>query len=583
MAALVRTAPRKGGEPFLLRRRLPRQASGNRVTSVGWEIDPSGVTANIIARWIRHRACGEGGSERPSIAVGRRSLQISRLWSQGDRIFGWPALNEKNAGSLSTVAPARRRRAFSPLNLGPLNSHTRAVTPASPQRRIPAVVFLAVQAAIWVVLMLVFAVLTQVAGFSSWQEALTFSATNWLPWMVLGPVVFWLGRRFPFERGRLWRAIPVHVVACAACCFVLLWTSAYFAPWPRGGRLPPGDARPPWERREPPAVADGTTLERSFRDRRERPRLERLEEGSSSVAADTDVSSPPTPRSDRKVVERMSKDGRSGFRGIASGPGGMRPGFMGLVWPHYSAVVLRVNVGAAVYLIIASVAHAFSYYRRAQQRETEAIALTAGLARAKLDALRLQLQPHFLFNTLNAISTLVHRDPAAADELIGDLSELLRLSLQTADHEVPLARELELLDCYLAIEQIRLGDRLRIVREIDPHARAALVPTFVLQPLAENAIRHGIEPRLAPGTLTIRAEMADGHLRLVVSDDGVGLKSTGAASGRRGIGIANTEQRLHALHGDAARLELTAPEAGGVRVEIVLPVRTTPSPLPVSA
>ena len=278
--------------------------------------------------------------------------------------------------------------------------------------------------------------------------------------------------------------------------------------------------------------------------------------------------------------ERVGKDGRGGFRGTSSGsggPGGMRPGFMGLVWPHYSAIVLRVNVGAAVYLIIASVAHAFSYYRRAQQRETEAIALTAGLARAKLDALRLQLQPHFLFNTLNAISTLVHRDPAAADELIGDLSELLRLSLQTADHEVPLARELELLDCYLAIEQIRLGDRLRIVRAIDPQARTALVPTFVLQPLAENAIRHGIEPRLAPGTLTIRADLANGSLRLVVSDDGVGLKSTGTASGRRGIGIANTEQRLHALHGDSARLELTAPEAGGVRVEIVLPIRTTPS------
>jgi len=462
----------------------------------------------------------------------------------------------------------------------PLETHTRPVALVSPQRRIPAVVFIAAQAAIWIVLMLVFAVLIQVAGFSSWQEALTFSATNWLPWMVLGPVVFWLGRRFPFERGHLWRAVPVHLVACAVCCFALLWMSAYFAPWPRGGRMSSGDARPPWERREPAPIAEGSAIDRSVRERRERPKVERVESGVDSAVTGLSASGPTSPRADRMMGERVGKDGRGGFRGTSSGsggPGGMRPGFMGLVWPHYSAIVLRVNVGAAVYLIIASVAHAFSYYRRAQQRETEAIALTAGLARAKLDALRLQLQPHFLFNTLNAISTLVHRDPAAADELIGDLSELLRLSLQTADHEVPLARELELLDCYLAIEQIRLGDRLRIVRAIDPQARTALVPTFVLQPLAENAIRHGIEPRLAPGTLTIRADLANGSLRLVVSDDGVGLKSTGTASGRRGIGIANTEQRLHALHGDSARLELTAPEAGGVRVEIVLPIRTTPS------
>jgi sensor histidine kinase YesM len=236
--------------------------------------------------------------------------------------------------------------------------------------------------------------------------------------------------------------------------------------------------------------------------------------------------------------------------------------------------VLRVNVSAAVYVIIACLAHAFSYYRRAQDREKEAIAASAGWSRAKLDALRLQLQPHFLFNTLNAISTLVHRDANAADELIGDLSELLRLSLQTTEHEVPLSRELELLECYLAIEQTRLGERLRIVREIDPLAQSVLVPTFVLQPLAENAIRHGIEPRRAVGTLTIRADVVGGNVRLVVSDDGVGLKAGTQPTTRRGIGIANTEERLRALHGDAAHLDIIAPETGGVQVQIVIPRRT---------
>jgi LytS/YehU family sensor histidine kinase len=246
-------------------------------------------------------------------------------------------------------------------------------------------------------------------------------------------------------------------------------------------------------------------------------------------------------------------------------------------WPPFSGIVLRANASAAVYLIIACFAQAFAYYRRAQDREKEAIALAAGLSRAKLDALRLQLQPHFLFNALNAISTLVHRDAAAADELIGDLSELLRLSLQTSEHEVPLSRELELLDCYLAIEQARLGHRLKVVREIAPEVSAALVPTFVLQPLAENAIRHGIEPRRGPGTLTVRADLVGGKVRLVVADDGVGLKTSDRPSGRRGIGITNTEERLRALHGESAHLEIVAPESGGVQVQIVFPRRTTPA------
>jgi len=456
------------------------------------------------------------------------------------------------------------------------------------QRRFRTAAILAGQAVLWILLTLAFATLIQVAGLSSWKEALSFSATNWLPWIVLGPLVFWLANRFSFERGRLWRTVPVHVVACVACCFLMLGISGYFAPWPRGGRpgTPEGRAFS-WERRESMPPLDPAVMERIMRERRDRSKLVRSETVGEQGNVDGSLGGPAEVRTDRVIGERWGKDGRGGYRGVPGGGGpgsvGLRTSFFGRFWPPFSGLVLRANVSAAVYLMIACFAHAFSYYRRARLRETEAVALNAGLARAKLDALRLQLQPHFLFNTLNAISTLVHRDPAAADELIGDLSELLRLSLQTADHEVPLARELELLECYLAIEQTRLGSRLHIVREIDPQASTALVPTFLLQPLAENAIRHGIEPRLAPGTLTIRAQLGEGKLRLLVADNGVGLKTNGARGDRRGIGIANTEQRLRALHGEAASLQLTAPESGGVRVEIVLPVRFTPSALAVSA
>ncbi len=241
--------------------------------------------------------------------------------------------------------------------------------------------------------------------------------------------------------------------------------------------------------------------------------------------------------------------------------------------PPMNLLLLRVNFNVAVYMIVAAAAHALVFYSRAQERDRQALELAAGLNRAKLDALRLQLQPHFLFNTLNAIATLVHRDARAADNLIGDLSDLLRLSLHTTDHEVPLARELELLDRYLAIEQTRLGDRLRIVREIDSAAIGALVPTFVLQPLAENSVRHGLEPRSAPGTVTISARRDGDTLHLVVADDGVGL-AAGQDASRRGIGLANTEARLHALHGAAAKLELHTPAEGGLRVEITLPFKT---------
>jgi sensor histidine kinase YesM len=168
----------------------------------------------------------------------------------------------------------------------------------------------------------------------------------------------------------------------------------------------------------------------------------------------------------------------------------------------------------------------------------------------------------------------VHRDANAADELIGDLSDLLRASLENNDHEVPLAREIELLDRYLAIEQTRLGDRLRIVREIDPAASAALVPTFLLQPLAENAVRHGLEPRLAPGTLTIRARREGDELHLSVTDDGVGLGAAGTAAARHGIGISNTKERLRTLHHGRAGLALVSLPEGGVRVEVMLPFVT---------
>jgi LytS/YehU family sensor histidine kinase len=233
----------------------------------------------------------------------------------------------------------------------------------------------------------------------------------------------------------------------------------------------------------------------------------------------------------------------------------------------------RWQLNLAVYWVSVSLASAWRLRRRAAERERKALELTASLSQAKLEALRLQLQPHFLFNTLNAIATLVHKDANAADEMITNLADLLRLVLAASQAEVPLRSELELVDRYLAIEHVRLGERLRVERAIAPEALEAAVPPLMLQTLVENAVRHGIEPRRAPGTIAIRAERIGDRLRLIVGDDGVGLPAADARTERRGVGLANTGARLRELYGDVGRLALLAPPEGGARVEIELPWR----------
>ena len=432
--------------------------------------------------------------------------------------------------------------------------------PHSRARR-PLTLF-AVQAAVWAALTFAFAALLVLVSPLEWADALGVSAVNWIPWVALTPLIFWLARRFPLERGRLLRSVPVHVIGALVCTVISLSVTTLVFSTSRAdfGGGPRGSGRRPSERHQhsEPGVTGETRLPFVRRD---------------------DSTLPPDLRGPRPRAGELKGPGpfpRGEFR---AGPGAFGRGngpppdslarnpFIGLVSP----LALRGNFDLAIYLIVMTAAHALAYYRRAQDRDRQALILTAGLNQARLDALRLQLQPHFLFNTLNAISTLVHRDAAAADELISDLSDLLRASLESKDHEVPLAREIELLDRYLAIEQTRLGDRLRIVRDIDPATAAALVPTFLLQPLAENAIRHGLEPRAARGTLTVSARRVGDELHLAVTDDGVGLDR---ADARHGIGLTNSEERLSTLHGGRARLELLSPPAGGVRVEVVLPFLT---------
>jgi two-component system LytT family sensor kinase len=206
----------------------------------------------------------------------------------------------------------------------------------------------------------------------------------------------------------------------------------------------------------------------------------------------------------------------------------------------------------------------------------EASELAQQLATAQLSALKMQLQPHFLFNTLGAIIVLIQQQKTAqAEAMVARLSDLLRLTLEDVEaQEVPLWRELEFLRLYLSIEQVRFEDRLRVRIAPAPALSDILVPHMVLQPIVENAVRHGLGQSEEAVTIEVGATTANGSLALVVTDDGPGLLSP--RSGHSGIGLANTRTRLARLYGDSARL-VVEPSAGrGVRVTITLPIRTVP-------
>jgi LytS/YehU family sensor histidine kinase len=222
------------------------------------------------------------------------------------------------------------------------------------------------------------------------------------------------------------------------------------------------------------------------------------------------------------------------------------------------------------YWLLVGLRHAADYYNKYKDRELKATQLEARLAQAQLQVLKMQLQPHFLFNTLHAISALVHKDVEAADRMITRLSEFLRLTLESVGmQEIELKGELESLDKYLEIEQVRFGDRLTVVRSIDPETLDLLVPNLILQPLVENAVRHSVAPRAAGGRIEIRARRKGDSLLLEVEDDGPGLPSAPVVEG---VGLANTRARLEQLYGSAQSMEL-APDRG-FRVKLSLPART---------
>jgi two-component system, LytTR family, sensor kinase len=232
------------------------------------------------------------------------------------------------------------------------------------------------------------------------------------------------------------------------------------------------------------------------------------------------------------------------------------------------------------YALLLGIGHLVLYYRRYREREQAAEQLARGLTEARLQALKMQLQPHFLFNTLNAISALIPDDAKPARRMIARLGDLLRVTLEHEEtQEVTLREELAFLEPYLEIEQARLEDRLTVVMKIAPETLEARVPHLLLQPLVENAIRHGIAARIEPGTVEISASRGpdDRFLHLEIRDDGRGANRNTDADDevrpRRGVGLTNIRARLEQLYGREHRFTLENQAAGGVLVRISLPFR----------
>lgn len=240
-------------------------------------------------------------------------------------------------------------------------------------------------------------------------------------------------------------------------------------------------------------------------------------------------------------------------------------------------VIGNFTEGIGIYLLIALMSYAYSYYQRYREGQVRTLQLEAQLSHAQLQALKMQLHPHFLFNTLHSISALLSKDVEAARKMITRLGDFLRLTLENSgSQEVTLQQEMEFLSCYLEIERIRFQNRLVTRIDLGDQTLDARVPNLILQPIVENAIRHGIAPRSTTGSIDISAKQLDGRLRLQVRDNGPGLPEhrTSQNQFKKGLGLANTETRLQRLYGADHLFDLSNDPAGGLIVTLEIPFHT---------
>lgn len=240
----------------------------------------------------------------------------------------------------------------------------------------------------------------------------------------------------------------------------------------------------------------------------------------------------------------------------------------------YNLVSKTFHLNLLTYWAIVGISHGIEYYRRSQEREKKAAQLESQLISAQLRALKAQIHPHFLFNTLNVISELIFIEPESAERMIARLGEFLRITLEnTFADEVRLEQELSFLSKYIEIEKIRFGDRLEIEINVEAESMNAAVPTLMLQPLVENAVHHGITILPGTGRIEINIERKNEKLCLEIKDNGPGIENSVQIKNKEGIGLSNTRSRLDQLYGGNYNFEIYNPAEGGTCVSLQIPFR----------
>lgn len=392
-------------------------------------------------------------------------------------------------------------------------------------------------------------------GFSQKVHAIFGSALGLqrsYPWILFGPYLALVAWYFPLERERLRRNLPLNAATCLAFAWACHETGLRTTGTRNRIMLAPGTP-PPWTNEMGIARSPGRF-----------------------AGNDGPI----------QLVRPIPGDLRRPSRPP----------------PSFRASLRATILDLLAYGAITGLVHSINFHRRMRERERRALFLESNLAKARLNTLKAQLQPHFLFNSLNAITALLRRDPRLAETTLVALSELLRLALsQSEKQEGALREELEFVRRYLEIQQTRFGEKLRVEQDIEPQTLDCMVPTLVLQPLVENAIRHGIEPAEKTGVVRVSASHSEEKLVLTVEDDGVGFTSASTDSGGpkdsaglqpgsptparsattslvlrsagTGIGLANLRDRLRALYGARQKLELMPRPLGGVIVRVEIPWR----------
>lgn len=361
---------------------------------------------------------------------------------------------------------------------------------------------------IWMVILATLVVQRALSNQVSWPQAIVIVVRDWVPWVILGPWLWWFVKRFPLFGLQRLRNLGVHLLM-SMVMVVLAETMVAFVLYP----------------------ATQATMEKAELGQRDQRRVI---------------------RGVRRRPLVRSNDYQFRARTMAR----KAPAWFLLNW-------VFVLIGTTVL-----------QKRVAEERTRRALALQRDLAHARLRELQSRLQPHFLFNALNSVSALIHSDVEKADEMLERLSSLLRRVLVSGEKSlIPLREELNLLRDYLAIEQVRFSDRLTVVESIEPETLSLFVPPMILQPLAENAVKHGIEPKSSPSTFQIVSKMrGDQELVLRIIDDGVGPDSGDSREGH-GLGLENVRSRLENAFSETATLTLEFPDEGGTLVEMVIPLK----------